>query len=215
MEQEKEEFAPEQLDKIAKKFNQANDEKQEGWDLLFNDMGIRVHRKFKIGTTYKYRTFGCIPSHPTAYFNFYRDLDHWKTWDENVEELSILEKHNEFSDTVYWAVKYPYPFSSREYIYKRFTKYYESHKMWVICCKACEHAGKPTSKRVRVTQYKMLQALRETPDGTCQTVMESFDDPQLSIPGWLITWVTRTAIPTFMQKLHVECKAYTAKKENL
>jgi len=211
MEIEKEEYTQEQLDKIANKFN--NDDKPEGWDLFFNDLGFKCHRKVKEGTTFKYRTYGTFPNAPADYFAFYRDIDHWKTWDENVEDCGVLDVKNEYTSTLYWAVKFPFPLSSRDYVYTRFAKYYESHKMWVITCKTCEHPSKPpTSKRVRVIKYKMLQALRATPEGHCQTFLETFDDPQLSLPSWVISWVTKTAIPKFMTRLNVECTAYTEKK---
>jgi len=208
---QQEEYSPEQLDKIVTKFNPNN---LEGWEAFFSDFGFKCYRRIKEGTTYKYRTYGVIPSSAPDYFEFYRDLNHWKTWDENVEELEILEKQNENVQIVYWSVKYPFPLSSRDYVYRRYSKYYESHKIWVVACKLCEHEKKkPTSKRVRVTQYKLLQALRETPDGKCETFMEAYDDPQLSLPSWLVSWVTKTALPKFMNKLNAECTAYAAKRQ--
>uniref|UniRef100_A0A6B2LI64 Phosphatidylcholine transfer protein n=1 Tax=Arcella intermedia TaxID=1963864 RepID=A0A6B2LI64_9EUKA len=179
------------------------------WELFYKDAAVTVYRKFKQGTTYKYRTFATIPSAPTNYFAFYKDLEHWRKWDENVEEITILEsKDNE--DVVYWSVKFPFPLSSRDYIYKRFSMYYESHKMYVLTSTVCVHeAKKPTSKRVRVTTYKMLQLFRETPDGKCELVMDTLDDPQVALPGWVLSWVTKTAIPKFITRLTTECQNYT------
>jgi len=168
----------------------------------------------KKGTLYKYRTFGTIPSAPADYFDFYRDLEHWKKWDDNVEDLVVIEKPNDCTDIVYWAVKYPFPLSSRDYVYIRFAKYYESHKLWVITCTSCTHSSKnPGKSKVRVGDYKMVQVLREDDNGQCSTFLETFDDPQLNIPAWLLTWVTKTAIPKFMNKLNVECKNYKQKKK--
>uniref|UniRef100_A0A6B2LIZ2 Phosphatidylcholine transfer protein n=1 Tax=Arcella intermedia TaxID=1963864 RepID=A0A6B2LIZ2_9EUKA len=202
------------MDKLKGKFDHPHEHAPQGWDEFFNDLGVKVYRKLKQGTQFKYRTFGVIQCPASEYFSFYKDLDNWRKWDENVDDLSIIERQTEAVDIVYWSVKFPFPLSNRDYIYRRHAKYYDSHKMWVISCRTCEHdSKKPSSKRVRVTNYKMVQVLRESDNGMCQTFIEHYDDPQINAPSWLLNWVTKTAIPKFMSKLTVECKKYIKQKK--
>eukprot|EP01123_Difflugia_compressa_P013465 TRINITY_DN624_c0_g1_i3.p1 TRINITY_DN624_c0_g1~~TRINITY_DN624_c0_g1_i3.p1 ORF type:complete len:210 (-),score=23.23 TRINITY_DN624_c0_g1_i3:191-778(-) len=187
----------------------------QGYDVFYRDDAIKSFRKLGEGTTYSYITQGTMAVNPSCYFDFYKDYVHWKTWDDNVEELNLLESKNENVDFLYWCVKYPFPLTSRDYVYRRFAKYYESHNMWVIMSQVVDHPGhKANDKRVHVTKYKMTQAFRETPSGHTELVMKNYDDPQLSLPSWLTSWVTKTALPKFMNKLVLECNKYTDKKKN-
>lgn len=86
---------------------------------------------------YEYKATGVINATPEEYFAFYKDLDYWNQWDDNVESTCTLHgcrvvTHIELEvfgveadglvDKIYWSVKYPFPFTNRDYVYKRFAK---------------------------------------------------------------------------------------------
>eukprot|EP01125_Pyxidicula_operculata_P022190 TRINITY_DN8951_c0_g1_i1.p1 TRINITY_DN8951_c0_g1~~TRINITY_DN8951_c0_g1_i1.p1 ORF type:complete len:217 (-),score=40.14 TRINITY_DN8951_c0_g1_i1:64-663(-) len=183
----------------------------EGWELMFSGDGFQAWRKTKEGTAlYQYRALGTIPIPPASYFKFYTDLDHWKTWDENVELLEVFDK-KEDHDFVYWSVKFPFPFSNRDYVYRRNARSIEAEGTWVVHCVAEAHPSKPANSRVRVTSYENLIALKDDGKGNTLLFMDYFDDPQMSIPSSLMNWVTKTALPQFISRLNSTAVKYHQK----
>eukprot|EP01126_Amoeba_proteus_P032770 TRINITY_DN31_c0_g2_i5.p1 TRINITY_DN31_c0_g2~~TRINITY_DN31_c0_g2_i5.p1 ORF type:complete len:136 (-),score=9.22 TRINITY_DN31_c0_g2_i5:522-929(-) len=63
------------------------------WEKFFEGANFKVWRALKEGTeTYKYRSIGRIDCPAEQYFAFYRDLDYWKTWDNNVAGKFNIER---------------------------------------------------------------------------------------------------------------------------
>lgn len=96
--------------------------------------------------------------------------------------LGVIGTEGDNVEKIYWEVKYPFPFTNRDYVYKRFTKvchpvfslqvhcnivqYYPDRKFWVICCKSYNDDAYPAKKLVRVDSYRTMIFLRETDDGS-------------------------------------------------
>jgi len=182
----------------------------KGWDDLFEDMGFKAWRKVEEGSSLNcYKSTGTMAVPPSVYFDFYKDLEYWQTWDENVEKLNeIGQEANGDVTKIYWSVKYPFPFTNRDYVYKRFAKHFPEKKVWIMCCKTYQDKDYPEGKRVRVDTYRTTIYLREKPDGTTEIVLEYFEDPKMSIPQWAINWVSSKAIPKFLEKQSEKSKAY-------
>lgn len=72
------------------------------------------------------------------------------------------------------------------------------------------HAKKPaTSSRVRVVDYDCVCACKPSADGkTCTLFLDTWDDPQASLPNWVLSWVTSKAIPAFLTKLNNNAQQY-------
>eukprot|EP01126_Amoeba_proteus_P032768 TRINITY_DN31_c0_g1_i3.p1 TRINITY_DN31_c0_g1~~TRINITY_DN31_c0_g1_i3.p1 ORF type:complete len:215 (+),score=19.30 TRINITY_DN31_c0_g1_i3:201-845(+) len=185
------------------------------WEKFFEGANFKVWRALKEGTeTYKYRSIGRIDCPAEQYFAFYRDLDYWKTWDNNVAALEVLEKPDPNSEIIYWAVSYPFPLANRDYVYKRFSRHYETENLFMVRSGCIPYAARPpTSRLVRVTDYECVCACQPSTDGTyCTLFLDTWDDPKLSIPGWVLSWVTSTAIPTFLQNLNLKAQSYRTRK---
>jgi len=187
-------------------------DKLEGWEPFYEGGGFKSWRKLKKGTElYKYRSLGVIPKcPPQKYFDFYRDLKHWKTWDTNVETLNIIESTSPNSEVIYWSVEFPFPLTNRDYVYSRFFKKYDDD-FFMVFSKACTHPKQPPTSRVRVVDYSCIVAIGKTENGDTKLFLDSYDDPQLSIPAWVMTWLTGKALPAFLSTLVKECGSYNPK----
>jgi hypothetical protein len=180
----------------------------EGWDQVNDKDGFKIWRKKKAGSgLYEYRAHGVMQGiEPTLFFRFNQDLEYRKKWDEHVSELV---KHD--GDVVYWVVKFPFPFSNREYVFKYFPAAIEEKGVWIISARSIEDERfKHTkSKLVRVDQYTSVMVLRANGEKDMELFLDYFDDPKMdSIPSWLQNWVLSKAVPSFIKKLQQACKEY-------
>jgi len=181
------------------------------WESVFDADGFKAWRRPHAGSAlYEYRTVGVISEvPPKQYYKFYLDSLAWKTWDTNMEMVEIINKESEQVDWLYWGVKFPFPFSNRDYVYRRQATEL-GNETYLIHCKAAPQDSKPaTSKRVRVVQYECTVAMKTAADGkSTQLFLDYFEDLQMSIPTTLMNWVTKTAVPEFIKKVSAQAKAY-------
>jgi len=183
------------------------------WEQVFDGGGFKAWRRIRANTQlYEYRTVGVLKDVPPKQYNkFYLDILKWKAWDTNMETVEIIQKEadTETVDWVYWSVKYPIGFSNRDYVYKRHVED-KGDGVYIIRCKAENHTNKPaTNKRVRVDNYECFLALTDADEGkSVRIFMDYFEDLKMSIPNWLVNWVTKTAVPEFLKKLSAQAKIY-------
>jgi len=119
-----------------------------------------------------------------------------------MEEVEIVEKESEVVDWVYWSVSFPFPFSSRDYLYKRQSKTL-GECVYFFKCTAADHASRPViSSRVRVEDFEMILVLKGVADNNSSTwlFMNYFADFKMSIPTYLYNWVTKTGVPEYWLK---------------
>lgn len=75
----------------------------------------------------------------------------------------------------------------------------------MVSSNACTHAKYPaTTSRTRVVAYYCRVAIGRTESGDTCLFLDSFDDPQLSIPAWLMTWVTSKVCSFVQATTHVD-----------
>jgi len=181
------------------------------WEIAFEGDGFKIWRRLRSGSAlYEYRTIGVIKEvPPKQYFQFYLDSENWKTWDPNMENVEIFLKEADNVEWLYWAVKFPFPFSNRDYVYKRHS-YDLGDELYLIKCVSTQHESKvANSRRVRVVDYDCTVAMRPAKDGqSTQLFLDYFEDLQMSIPTSLMNWVTKTAVPDFIKRVSERAKAY-------
>ena len=66
----------------------------------------------------------------------------------------MLERLGDGTEIAYWIVKYPWPMSSRDYVYARKAVRDAATGAVVMLSRACEHASMPPVKGlIRVTNF--------------------------------------------------------------
>ncbi|KAK2561370.1 Phosphatidylcholine transfer protein [Acropora cervicornis] len=139
----------------------------------------------------------------------YMDLEYRKKWDEYVNELYEFDEDGE--ESIYWNVKYPWPMSNRDYVYRRALRELEINNLPTVVVLAESKLSAKTPERsgvVRVKEYH--QSLIIQGDGMVGTkaFIHYFDNPGGMIPVWLINWVAKTGVPDFLSSMREACFGY-------
>ncbi|XP_004457688.1 phosphatidylcholine transfer protein isoform X2 [Dasypus novemcinctus] len=163
----------------------------DDWQLLVETSGISVYRLLNQRTgLYEYKVFGVLEDcMPALLADVYMDLGYRKQWDEYVKELREKECNGE--TVVYWKVKYPFPFSDRDYVFLR-----QRREL---------NVGGRTIHVILAQNTSVPQFPRNP------VFMYYFDNPGGQIPSWLINWAAKNGVPNFLKNLVKACQRYRRK----
>jgi len=210
----KDEFSATEIETYKSLLNLSATDTIPDYEFFYEGNGFKSWRKLKGDTgLYMYRSIGVIPVPPEVYFKFYKDINFWKTWDENCEILELIETKEAADggedEFIYWSVSYPFPFSNRDYVYRRYSKKYED-QFWMLKSNIVTHPkrAKENGSRVRVLEYECVVAIGVTDKGETKLFLDSYEDAQIVIPTWALKWLTEKALPQFLNTLVEKCKQY-------
>ncbi|KAJ3600988.1 hypothetical protein NHX12_031961 [Muraenolepis orangiensis] len=188
----------------------------EGWELLTENMGVKIYRLFdKVTGLYEYKILGVLSDCPVELCaDVYMDLVYRKQWDSYVKELH--EKDFEDHKVIYWEVKYPALMSNRDYVYIRERKdvRVEGRTLYVVLARSSPNT--PLAEKsgiIRVKDYKQSIAMETDGAGGTKVFMNYFDNPGGMIPNWLINWAAKTGVPTFLTNMQKACANYGDRKK--
>ncbi|KAM6175239.1 phosphatidylcholine transfer protein [Erethizon dorsatum] len=182
-----------------------------GWELLVEASGVSVYRLLDQETgLYVYKVFGVLKDcSPALLVDVYMDLKYRKKWDQYVQE--IYEKECNGETVTYWEVKYPFPMYNRDYVYVRQQRDLdvEGRKIYVVLAQSISLPHFPEKSGViRVNQYKQSLAIESDGRRGSKVFMRHFDNPGGYIPAWLINWVAKSGVPSFLEDLVKACQSY-------
>ncbi|KAI9563230.1 hypothetical protein GHT06_010688 [Daphnia sinensis] len=157
---------------------------------------------------YAYKMYGRFETiNAMDFLRVQLDTNFRKQWDASAIQLEIIEENAETNtDLVYWEMRWPRPFANRDYVFERKLTFIPKENVCVISSVATSHPAIPVNKSMhRVTEYWSYMVVKpftnfEKP-GT-EFVLTYFDNPGLSIPSSVSTWVAMTGLPNFVGKLH-------------
>ncbi|KAK4025984.1 hypothetical protein OUZ56_015013 [Daphnia magna] len=157
---------------------------------------------------YAYKMYGRFETvNAMDFLRVQLDTSFRKQWDASAIQLEIIEENADTNtDLVYWEMRWPRPFANRDYVFERKLTFIPKENVCVISSVATSHPAIPVNKSMhRVTEYWSYMVVKpftnfERP-GT-EFVLTYFDNPGLSIPSSVSTWVAMTGLPNFVGKLH-------------
>nr|XP_040124934.1 phosphatidylcholine transfer protein isoform X3 [Ictidomys tridecemlineatus] len=160
------------------------------WELLLETSGISVYRLLEESTwLYKYKIFGVLKDcSPALLTEVFMDLGYRKQWDQYVNEL--YEKECDGETLVYWQVAYPFPMYNRD-----MPSVPQLRKSW--------------REQNNICWEEKNKRLGRKPE---PVFMYYFDNPGGLIPSWLINWVARNGVPSFLKDLEEAYHKYPKKK---
>lgn len=120
---------------------------------------------------------------------------------------------SDWSQVYYWEVNWPRFFSNRDYVCARRAVIIDDDdpkdKRIVVYSKSTDHSSYPEkSKTVRVEDYVSVLTIRpfESFDRPgIEFSLTAFENPGLSLPSSITTWVALRAMPEFMANLRKAC----------
>jgi len=188
---------------------------QTPWELLskITDVGECTLYRRPLGTTglYQYYVKGFFNgiTAEVAYYVLSLDNKYRRDWDAYALEVDSID-NVDGSDCVYWACKFPWPMSNRDYLFWRKGKF--DQDMYLTVSKAGKHDKKPETKSfVRVDTYQAMMCMRQTDKGTEFRLMQ-YDDMKGSIPKAIVNWAISSGLPEYLKKIHQACTKYPKDK---
>ena len=119
----------------------------------------------------------------------------------------------DFSQMYYWEVNWPRFFSNRDYVCSRRSKVFKDKEgnddVIVIFSKSAEHSNYPKkAKAVRVENYWAVMTIKPFTSADQPGIefsLTAFENPGLSLPSSITTWVAIRGMPDFMSNLRKAC----------
>jgi len=138
------------------------------------------------------------------------DLEYRKSWDSYALEIEKIHSNGK-SDIIYWQCKFPFPLQNRDYLYERVHKIIDDH--YFLLSRGIEHEDKPEHKKfVRVDDYNVSMIMKPHEKEHTKFGIHYFDDMKGSIPKVLINWVSKTAVPQFINQTAKVAREYPKEK---
>jgi len=193
----------------------------EGWSPFLEKKDILVWRRPHefIKGIWEYKMYGKFSDVTAEEFLFVQnDLSKFrKSWDSSTKQLSLIEESG--SSCVYnWEVFWPRFFSNRVYCCHRTVQTDPSTLTTVCLATSTSHPSCEEGRgTVRVNDYRSVLTVRprSRPDRPgiefCLTCSEN---PGVSLPETIVTWVAIRGMPEFMQNLRNACHKFRREKED-
>ena len=125
---------------------------------------------------------------------------------DNLGQASI-----DTNQIYYWEVNWPRFFSNRDYVCARRASVFddEKEKAIVVYTRSTEHPSCPEKpKNFRVKDYWSVMVIKpftELNENGIEFSLTAFENPGLSLPSSITTWVAIRGMPEFMENLRKAC----------
>ncbi|CEF59278.1 StAR-related lipid transfer protein 7,mitochondrial [Strongyloides ratti] len=193
--------------------NLNEEQKKDGWELLHYQHGLKVlRRKRNFGgkELWEYRCIGKYDDISLCDFvDAQFDLNYRLSWDPNVSCLKqIYNEEYGKKAIVKWIAKFPWPMSSRLYIYKRLIMVDEENFKVILFSKGLNQTEYEDNDKnlVRVSNYISTMVVECIPgkgffDNGINYILTYIDDPEAEIPNHLYDYIVKRSGPTFMDNV--------------
>ncbi|KAJ3197191.1 hypothetical protein HK101_005470 [Irineochytrium annulatum] len=123
------------------------------------------------------------------------------------QRLSCLQSKHIRPTHYYYAIRMPFPFSTRDYVYT-VQSWCEGPHNFLVQGLSCKHPEKEDIKgNVRIEDYYQQIAVKKVEGGT-MLGMRYYDNPRASIPPALINMAAQKGVPMFVKGLLDACANY-------
>lgn len=193
----------------------------EGWSPFLERKDILVWRRphSDMKGMWEYKMYGSFGDVTADEFLFVQnDLSKFrKSWDTSTKQLSLLEECGT-SSVYYWEVNWPRFFSNRDYCCHRSVQTDPSSSTTACVSTSTQH---PSCQQpwgtVRVSEYQSVLTVRPraSPDRPgLEFCLTGCENPGVSLPEAIVTWVAIRGMPEFMQSLRAACHRLRKERED-
>ncbi|XP_072388538.1 stAR-related lipid transfer protein 7, mitochondrial-like isoform X1 [Diabrotica undecimpunctata] len=191
----------------------------DDWVLFIEKPDLVVWRRLHHSGSgqYEYKVYGSYNDVSAEDFlNVQVDIDYRRKWDTSAVILEHAESdplENSNSDVIYWELLWPRLFVNRDYVFNRRYLVDNTLNTIFILNRSTEHPKFPKyAEKYRIDDYWSCMVIKPY-DGDMtkpgiQFVLTYYDNPGVSIPSSVTTWVAMRAMPEFLEKLREATKHY-------
>lgn len=180
-----------------------------GWQLLSEQDNCTVYyKRHGCDGLYQYKVIGSYNDITARDFmDVQVNNEERKTWDLYALELKTIDRDvTTGSEIVHWVLKFPFPMTNREYVFVRRSWISSNDDAIVLINRSVEHPSVPQTRRyVRVKHYFSEMVIKPSTfvdELGFQFELTYFDDPGTCFPSSAVSWVTKSAMPDFLTKIH-------------
>lgn len=191
----------------------------ESWMPYIEQKDMITWRREEKPGFYSYKVYVRYPDITAEDFlRVQTDVKYRQQWDKTAITLDIVDTdpNSSNSQIVYWEMLWPKLFANRDYVYNRRFFIDRQKNVIIIVNKSVEHPCCPLRPHnQRVQDYWSYMVIK--PDTTfkkpgLEFVLTYYDNPGVSIPPAITSYVAQRQMPDFLDKLHRATIEYAAKK---
>jgi len=154
-----------------------------------------------------YKIFGKINDiSALEMYNAQVNDEHRMVWDASVQSLHVLDVIDNNTEIMYWAVKFPFPLTNRDYVFERIHMMDEARCRLEITSRSVTHRSKPeSSKYARVLRYGSRMVMigdHKLDTKGMSYVLTYYDDFRAPIPSHWMDRFANEKIPAFLDSVH-------------
>ena len=215
---------------VSIKEDGSSDESGSDWSPFLERKDVLVWRREhpEFHGLYAYKMYGKFDDISAKEFlEVQMDLSEFRLqWDNSTAQCHVIKQDDangdssldvsvvsDVSQLYYWEVTWPRLFSNRDYVCSRravtFASNNANDKRMVIYTKSAEHPGYPEkSKTFRVKDYVSvitIQPFKSFDEPGLEFSLTAFENPGVSLPSYITTWVAIRGMPEFMVNLRKAC----------
>lgn len=190
----------------------------DNWTLFLQREDMVVWRKPspRFPGSYEYKVFGSYDDVTAEDFlNVQIDTEYRRIWDASAVVLNLIEtdpKEGSNSDIIYWEMLWPALFTNRDYVFNRRYIVDDKKKAMLVLSKTTSHPSCPaTTDKFRITDYwssMVIKPYKGFKELGVEYSLTYYDNPGVSIPESITSWVAYKAMPEFLTKLRAAAKEY-------
>ncbi|KAK9881894.1 hypothetical protein WA026_018091 [Henosepilachna vigintioctopunctata] len=190
--------------------------KYDNWETFIEKKDLVVWRRLNESGHYEYKVYGSYNDVSAEEFlNVQVDTNYRRIWDTTAIVLEVVDKDPDSnSDIIYWEMLWPMMFSNRDYVFLRRYLVDYNTKTILLANKSTTHPDYPDkSDKFRVKDYwsyMVIKPYTELNKNGIEFVLTYYDNPGVSIPSKVTTWVAMRALPDFLERLRDAAKKYKA-----
>jgi len=161
---------------------------QSDWELKKENEDIKVYTCKKPGSSFKaFKVVSLIEANSiTVVAAAILDVDKYKKWMPDSEEVALIKKFNDSDDIHYVRTAAPWPVNDRDGVYEQKARYHKEDNRVVIELNMLKEYDYPKDdKVVRMTAGSGFWEITDAGEGKYKIVYEYLANPGGSIPAWL------------------------------
>ena len=164
--------------------------KAQSWDYVKEKNGIRMYTRKQDSSSFKcFRGETVFNSSMEEVSKYIGVANNFDQWDENIEELTLLESTSNRYINCYFAYRTPWPLSKRDFCAELIVAYDSASHTRTVNATPMKKDLPERKGIVRVRNFYLRWTLTDMGSNKIHAVMEGFIDPGGLVPSWLYNLV--------------------------